>query len=176
MFAGRMKLKTFLAIVGVGGATALSGGAYMVSQLPDPTPTPAPTPPPVAAATPKPSVKKKPTVDIRAPEADPSKMASVRVLDLPAKRDVDRALVPYIGKDLGTSKKKDVTSGKPYKVNVYQDDGHATANRAKVDLDRDDQWDEKWTFGDELTRKIAPDDDENYTIEQVWRDRAWHDR
>ena len=90
---------------------------------------------------------------------------------LPNRRAVDKAVASYIGKD----KKKDVTRGKPYKVNVYQDDGHSMANRAKLDLDRDDRWNEKWTFRDDGTvqRQVAPDDDEAYTVKEVWGPDGW---
>lgn len=62
---------------------------------------------------------------------------------------------------------KDATKGKAYKINLYSDDGQRF-NRAKVDLDRDDKWDESWTFkADGSTeRQVAPADDEKYT--EVW--------
>jgi hypothetical protein len=83
-------------------------------------------------------------------------------------------IVGRVGVDLGTNKIKDATKGKPYKVNLYQDDGHRTVNRAKVDLDRDDKWDEKWTLdGESLSREVAPSDDENYSVEQTWSGTAW---
>lgn len=97
--------------------------------------------------------------------------------DLPSSRPVDAAIMRHLGTDMGTKKRKDVTSGMPYKVNVYQDDGNARANRAKVDLDRDEQWDEKWTWSDgTITRKIAPNDDEDYSVEEVWGEGAWRPR
>ena len=95
----------------------------------------------------------------------------------PDQRAVDQVVSRHLGHNLGSSKLKDVTKGLPYKVNVYQDDGNAVANRAKIDLDRDDQWDEKWTFkGGSISRKVAPNDDEDYTVEQDWQDGGWVDR
>ena len=45
-----------------------------------------------------------------------------------------------------TKKKKDALGGKAsWKVNLYDDDGDGTYDRAKVDRDRDGKWDEKWT-------------------------------
>jgi multidrug efflux pump subunit AcrA (membrane-fusion protein) len=94
--------------------------------------------------------------------------------DGPSEREVDRAVMKWAGRDLGGSKKKDVTKGKPYKVNLYQDDGHTAMNRAKVDLDRDDKWDEKWTFdGDDISRQVAPADDEDYSEAYVWSGDSW---
>jgi hypothetical protein len=89
-------------------------------------------------------------------------------------RPVDADVMTWRGKDLGTDKKKDVTSGKPYKVNVYQDAGSTTANRAKIDLDRDDKWDEKITFEPtRITREVAPADDEQYTETWHWDGAGW---
>ena len=91
-----------------------------------------------------------------------------------AEREADRVALSYIGKDIGTDKLKDVTKGKPFKVNVYQDAGNTSANRAKLDLDRDDKWDEKLTFEPEkITREVAPADDENYTETWHWDGSTW---
>lgn len=94
--------------------------------------------------------------------------------ETPSTRDVDRVLFGWAGKDLGSKKKKDVTKGRPYKINLYQDDGKSSVNRAKVDLDRDDKWDEKWTFdGTSISRKVAPADDESYSERYVWNGEDW---
>ena len=82
----------------------------------------------------------------------------------------------WAGKDLGSSKKKDLHSGAAYKISLYQDSGNSSVFRAKVDLDRDDKWDEKWTFkAGKISRKIAPADDELYTKEQKWTGTGWKD-
>lgn len=91
----------------------------------------------------------------------------------PAMGNLDRTVLAYNGKDLGSEKAKDVTSGLPYKVNVYQDAGEATANRAKVDLDRDEAWDIKVTFGDSITRQVSSHDDEVYDVDEHWDGAAW---
>jgi len=85
-------------------------------------------------------------------------------------RDVDRLLLlDWAGRDIGGTKNRDVTRGRPYRVDVYQDDGKQTATEARVDLDRDDRWDERWFFeGDRVRRERAPKDDENYTVFEVW--------
>jgi hypothetical protein len=89
-------------------------------------------------------------------------------------REVDKVVLSYVGKPIGADKLKDVTKGKPFKVNVYQDGGSPTANRAKVDLDRDDKWDEKFTFEDgTITRDVAPADDESYTEHLRWDGHGW---
>ncbi len=89
-------------------------------------------------------------------------------------RAYDKDVLAYQGKNLGTDKLKDVSKGKPYKINVYQDAGKSTANRVKVDLDRDEKWDEKYTFdGDTVTLEIAPNDDDVYTDRYHWSGDGW---
>ncbi len=94
--------------------------------------------------------------------------------EAPEMRAVDEVIFGYVGQDLGTKKRKDVTAGRPYKVNLYQDDGNSTVNRAKVDLDRDEQWDEKWTIdGQSVSRKVSPADDGQYTEVSTWSGSGW---
>jgi len=90
-------------------------------------------------------------------------------------RAVDRDVLMYVGVPLKGNKAKDVRSGKPYKINLYADHGHQIS-RAKVDLDRDDKWDEKWTFSDVTTRKVSPEDNETYTKRFILKDNAWEER
>jgi hypothetical protein len=91
-----------------------------------------------------------------------------------AARAHDAAVLAYRGKAIGTDKIKDASKGKPYKINVYQDAGKPTANRAKVDLDRDDKWDEKYTFdGDTVTLEISPNEDESYPDRYHWSGDGW---
>lgn len=81
-------------------------------------------------------------------------------------RPVDRDLLSLVKSLAPTEKVKDATKGKPYKINLYSDDGQRFS-RARVDLDRDDKWDENWTWkGAEVERQVAPADDERYS--EVW--------
>jgi hypothetical protein len=174
-----MKLKNFLLLV-VGGGALLCGGSFAgltvlgINLGAVFTSTDAPTPRPGQQA----QQNKAPQAAVRtvkpSPEPAPTGQAQVAPKPGGVLRASDEAVMRYGGQDLGTSKKKDVSKGKPYKINVYQDDGNATANRAKVDLDRDDKWDEKWTFdGDSIQRKVAPADDENYTEVTLWTGTEW---
>ncbi|MBL8617591.1 MAG: hypothetical protein JNM72_18430 [Deltaproteobacteria bacterium] len=164
MLAGRVKLKTFLA--GAAGgllllcAGVVAGGGALTLGLRGP-----PTPPPT-------------TLQPVAVEAQPA------VAPLPAApeaavvgdglRDVDRDAMSWRGKALKSDKGKDVSAKRPYKINVYQDSGNKTVNRLKIDLDRDDKWDEKWDFdGEELRRQVAPADDEQYTQTFRWSGNGW---
>jgi hypothetical protein len=157
--AGNMKLKTFVGIaaVAVFGAGVLSTAAVfylMPEQSETPTLSPAPQPGPVAP-----------------PDKPPAPAPATPAGNL---TPAQTAIMGYAGKDIGGKKRKDVSKGKPYKINVYQDDGNSTANRAKLDLDRDDKWDEKYTFGgDSVQRQVSPDDDENYTQKFLWNGEDW---
>lgn len=86
-------------------------------------------------------------------------------------RDIDRLLLlDWKGHDLRRSKRTDVTRGRPYRVDVYQDEGASVATHARVDLDRDEKWDEEWVFEPDggVRRKLAPNDDEDFTVFEVW--------
>ncbi len=177
MLAGRMKRKHFLLLAGlaavlvVGGllATGVVGGLFLASTEAESL-KPTAQPDPVA----QPAVNPALTPQAPSPGATPVNPDQPSAISGPSERDVDKAVMRWAGKDLGSKKLKDVTKGRPYKVNVYQDSGNSTMNRAKVDLNRNDKWDEKWTFdGSSISRKVAPADDENYSENYVWNGSAW---
>ncbi len=89
-------------------------------------------------------------------------------------RDCDSEMLRLIASAAVEEKIKDATKGKPYKINLYSDD-KVRWNRAKIDLDRDDKFDEKWDFkeGDVIERQVAPADDEQYTESYVLTAGAW---
>ncbi len=163
MLAGKVKLRTFLVgvsavvlIVGCGGAGLVfaSGGLLFAARADGPSEVP--SAPPV----------------VQDPVVAPLVVSEVGGYT-PA-RPVDVDLLAFAGKALGADKIKDATAGKPYKINVYQDSTDATASRAKIDLDRDEKWDEKITFkGGEISREVAPADDELYTEMTIWQGCEW---
>ena len=155
--AGRMKLNTFLILIGTSvavcgsgafiGSSVLGISLFSVARVEAPPPS---------------------TSSSSAPQQVTSSSSAA------AGQSVDSVVLSWMGRDLGTDKKKDVQPGSPFKVNLYQDAGHSTVNRAKVDLDRDDKWDQKWTFdGATATRETAPSDDENYTVTDTWNGSSW---
>lgn len=165
MLAGRMKLNHFLIVL----VLVLAGGTAVVALTcdfsGDERTVAAPEPGPPKPAPPRVSPNQTP---------DPSPAPAPVPAGGPSERPVDVAVMQWRGKNLGAAKKKDVTKGKPFKVNVYQDAGKSEVNRVKLDLDRDDKFDEKWTFdGDSITRQVAPNDDESYTETYVWSGDAW---
>ena len=173
MLAGKIKLRTFL--FALAGGLLLCGGAAVVvppvlgialfsrtgsGAIPaDAMPVAAPVVDAPTEAMPAGSTT----------SANPA-TASDGMSATAAARDVDREMFKWVGKNLGSDKKKDVTNGStPFKINLYQDAGSPTMNRAKVDLDRDEEWDEKWDFKDGVvTRKVAPGDDEAYSQGYRW--------
>ncbi|WAS05113.1 hypothetical protein LQF76_14025 [Gloeomargaritales cyanobacterium VI4D9] len=86
--------------------------------------------------------------------ADSSNLRTVdrEVLDLIRRRKADR------------DKVKDALPGRTYKVNLYRDQGFNRWNRLKIDLDKDNRWDEKWTIKDNfvIIRQVSSRDDEVY--------------
>ncbi len=78
-------------------------------------------------------------------------------------RPVDELMLSLLSRPV-QAKIKDASKGRPFKINLYSDGG-GRFERAKVDLDRDDRWDEKWTFAADgaVSRQVAPADDENYS-------------
>ena len=93
-------------------------------------------------------------------------------------RPMDSEILRLAGTPASSDQMEDAFKGQSYKVNLYHDAGAAGWNRAKVDLDRDEKADEKWTFegqGAEMSvkRQVAPADDEVYSVEYRLRAGAW---
>lgn len=174
MLAGKIRLKTFLiglaALLGLGTCGVVAVPIAAVALLGEDLHTPPPSPnlPAVEATAPRAPATAAPLTATAPASAAPTSSGAA------TGRAADDAVFRYLGKPLGSDKKKDVTSGQPYKVNVYQDAGQSVANRAKLDLDRDEKWDEKFTWkNDTIERQVAPADDESYTETYVWTGTAW---
>ncbi len=175
MLAGRVKLKNFLIVAvivaGLGSVAFVAlGGLGVIAALLAPAPRGAEPVhvdrEPITARAAEPGVEIAP--------GTPAPPAADSMEALPAERPADRTISSRVGTDLGAKKLKDVSKGQTFKVNLYQDEGHPTLNRAKIDLDRDDLWDEKWTLdGHSISRKVSPNDDEDYSVSQVWSEGAW---
>ncbi|HEX5057736.1 MAG TPA: hypothetical protein VFV99_00190, partial [Kofleriaceae bacterium] len=158
--AGSIKLRSFLAIiVGIGCAGVFL--LFKACKSSEPPPKPADV-----VVKPKPEPTPTPTP----PEPTPQQPSGQEM----AARAWDADVIAWSKKTISGDKQKDVSKKKPYKINVYREAGHATVNRAKVDINRNDKWDEKYTFdGDTITLEIAPADDENYTKTYHWTGSAW---
>jgi hypothetical protein len=68
----------------------------------------------------------------------------------------------------------DAARDKPYQLNLYQGPNSSTVERARVDLDRDGKFDEKYSFGPNgVQLQRAPHYDENYTDTYIWKGGRW---
>ena len=164
-----MRFKTFRSLVIVGAVGAGAAGLYGLSRLGG---GPEELPPPVERPVRRAAVERPPST---AP-VEPAGAAADASPD--ALRPMDREILARAGKGISGDKAKDAIRGRAWKVNLYQDAGHSRVNRLKVDLDRDEKWDEKWTFTsdggtDGVKRQVAPNDDESYTEEYRLDGERW---
>lgn len=160
-----MKFKTFMKIVFVAVLLGIGGTCYgcynlLSSSTPD---SPTPQAPSVQAT----------SSTATATAAPPPAQAEATPVGKDSLRPFDQKILDQAGKRIQGDKVKDAVSGS-VKVNLYQDKPGQGVNRAKVDLDRDDKWDEKWTFKDgTVIRQVAPNDDEKYTVEYELQEGRW---
>ena len=163
MLAGKMKLRNFLVLVVIAGGGAIAASYVACNKSsepvkakePDKIAMPAPPPPPDAVA------------PVAAPVAAPAKM------DL-MPRPYDPEVLAWRTKTVASGKGKDVSKGRPFKINVYQDSGSTTVDRVKVDANRNNKFDDKFTFKpNEIVLEHSPADDESYTEKYVWNGAGW---
>lgn len=104
----------------------------------------------------------------QAPRGDAPRGGAGSPADPSAMREVDTRILARVAAGVSSPKLKDVFKGDRIKVNLYNEDGKI---RAKVDLDRDDKWDEKWDFetknGEQVVKRriSSADDDATYDVE-----------
>jgi len=93
-------------------------------------------------------------------------------------RTVDREVLDLIrSPNANTDKIKDALPGRNYKVNLYRDAGFNRWNRVKIDLNRNNRWDEKWTIKDNvIIRQVSSRDDEVYDQKFVLTGNQWQRR
>ncbi|HTJ81299.1 MAG TPA: hypothetical protein VL400_06230 [Polyangiaceae bacterium] len=164
-----MKYKTFRALL-IGAAVLAGGGAlagaYAACRGGDATTGSATARAERPASTPSPplTTKSKPT-DAPSPNAT-SPAAELGAARMPLSTR-DTAILDRVRQGVSGDKVKDAIKGASYKVNLYNEGGQI---RAKVDLDRDEKWDEKWSFegtspDQGAKRQISTKDDEVYDLE-----------
>jgi hypothetical protein len=88
-------------------------------------------------------------------------------------RPLDAAVLRALAQPV-QEKIKDATGDTPYKVNLYSDD-KVRWNRLKIDLDRDEKWDEKWTIAPDgsIEREVSPADDDQYSEKYARVGSTW---
>jgi hypothetical protein len=130
-----MKYRTFRNLVVAGVLTSAAVGVVALVKRSETAPSPS-----AELARALPSAAAEP------PPGAPAHNRAIAALAAGADslRDVDRDALALLARPVG-AKIKDATAGKPYKINLYSDDGRRW-NRLKVDLDRDQRWDESWTI------------------------------
>ena len=167
-----MRYKTFRSLALV---VAVFGGGAAIWALGRKGPTP-----PVPAAEPRPvAAPVAGAPEVSAPgEAATAANAPASPSDPSALRPMDEEILARIAQNIPGDKVKDAFSGRPYKVNLYKDSGQAGVNRLKIDLNRNEKWDEKWTISSDggvlgVKRQVAPADDEAYTLEYRLDGKRW---
>lgn len=92
-------------------------------------------------------------------------------------RREDQLTIDYLNShpSATTDKIKDAFPREPFKVNIYRDGTSPTWTRLKIDLDRDNKDDEKWTLanGQPDKRQVSTQDDEQYDKEYRWQGGKW---
>ena len=106
----------------------------------------------------------------QAPSGSPSSEGTLRPLD--------EQILKRIHEPMSGDKVKDAFPGDKAKVSLYQDSGKTSINRLKIDLNRNDKWEEKWTIESEggkekIKRQVAPNDDESYSVEYRLVEGKW---
>jgi hypothetical protein len=161
-----MKYKTFRALALGGGVVLAGGGVFgLYHLLGGRSEATAPT----AWASGEPV--RTPVTSAEAPSKTPTSKKVPPAAAPPAYEGLgamEKQILARFAEGMEDDKVKDAFKGERYKVNLYRDpDGKL---RAKVDLDRDEKWDEKWTFErvqgqDKVKRQISSRDDETYDQE-----------
>lgn len=93
-----------------------------------------------------------------------------------ALRPLDEAVLKLLKKPISGDKVKDALPKEAVKVNLFGAGGKVA--RLKLDLNRNDKWDEKWEVVSEggaeiIHRQVAPADDENYTKKYRLDGASW---
>jgi hypothetical protein len=139
-----MRYTAFRNLAIAGGVLLVGGTGYLCGHQKPPAQVTAAAPVPVTAPAP---------AAASVPPALPAPPA--------AAADYRTYLLGVLGKPAKGDKIKDALGRRQAKVNVYAEKGRWA--RAKVDLNRNDKWDEKWWVEDgSIMREVAPADDESY--------------
>jgi hypothetical protein len=185
-----VKYTTFRNVIVLGGLASVAvGGFYFMSRprvepasvIAAPVPTPSLPEPvrPTESRQALPSQIPVAAASAPAPAAEPPKpvKASDASKERTPLRPLDEEVLRLAGSRVAGDKVKDALPGRPYKINLYAEGGRVV--RAKVDLNRNEKWDEKWSFELEggqpvVKRQVSPaDDDTTYTLKYRIIDRAW---
>lgn len=189
-----MKFTTFRNLIIAGATSGLLGSVYFATksqaipstQAPpvqtESTGVKAPTPPSSSETDPAPKPQAQLAEVARTDKTDTEgTRAAQRIPEggkkLFSMRPFDEEIIRLFEQAPSSDKVKDATPNRPYKVNLYAEGGKYV--RAKVDLNRNDKWDEKWSFDEKggeriYKRQVSPtDDDQNYPDKFKLRNKMW---
>ena len=155
MFVRYQTVRNVVLVAVAGGVIWALVGYFRVSRQPAP-PGRAPAPAPASASATGPATAPA-TAPATGPATAPPAAPAAPGLAPPAAASLERAevLAAFNGRARGPKAKDALGPGRP-KVNLYDDDGDGTWDRAKVDDNRDGTWDERWTRkGGRVERKRA---------------------
>ena len=156
-----MKYRTFRNLVALGGALGLLGACGLCGLTARLTGDSSPQKQRVAESRPAPAP---------APVAPQATPADTR-------RRVDQVVMDFLARQPAATgdKVKDAFPRESFKVNIYRDGGGPNWTRLKIDTDRDEKDDEKWTLseGQPDRRQVSTRDDERYDREYRWRGGQW---
>lgn len=184
-----MKFTTFRNLIIAGAASGLLGSVYYATK--STVGTPAAVPPPAVAPASTTAPKEAPKPDNKAETSTPpptfaAEQHAMRGMvaevsrsghPLLPMRPFDEEIIRLFEQTPSTGKVKDATPDRPYKVNLYAEGGKHV--RAKVDLNRNNKWDEKWSVDEKngeriYKRQVSPsDDDTSYPDKFKLRHKMW---
>jgi len=151
-----MKYKTFMIIVKSAGALAGAGLLYWTCSAEEV--------PPLERVGVGVGVEVPPETETPVIETKPPPVARPESKPKNATSNTEARLRALLGNLAKTPKIKDLFAGAGPKINLYAEDGVWV--RAKVDLDRDDKWDEKWRWEKGVIyRKLSSADNDIYGTE-----------
>ena len=158
-----MKYKTFRNLITIGGIVVLLGLCGLCGSC-------------AHLFSPRDSTTDRPPVARTTPTPDSSPVSTPVPSNTGLRRE-DQMIIDLLNRQstAASDKIKDAFPKEKFKVNIYRDGGSSTWTRLKLDLDRDEKDDEKWTLsaGQPDKRQVSTRDDEQYDREYRWRGGQW---
>jgi hypothetical protein len=96
---------------------------------------------------------------------------------IPEMRPVDQVVIRFLERPQREPVRQDAAPQEPFRVDMLATEGRVSG--ARVDLDRDNQWDEEWVLpvpgvpGGQIIRRVSPEDNGVYEEHYVWGYGRW---
>lgn len=118
-----------------------------------------------------------PASNSSAPPANPGESSQSATTAQTELRREDRLIINFLNTHQAATegKLKDIFPGEKFKVNLYRDGDSSSWTRLKIDLNRNNKDDEKWTLNNGLPskRSVSSRDDEQYDQKYAWAGDHW---